>query len=102
MMYKNKTRKSKFLLLGLMIITLGQVSYTQDKMPVPMEQCIDEPVIYTGFLQPDKYFTDGRLPHAAGAHHFQVFRANRSEPVGNNNIGWTYNHQPYLTYWNGF
>ncbi len=61
----------------------------------------DAPVVYTGSLQTDKTLTDGRLPHAVGAHHYQVFRANRTHPPEGGITGWTYNHQPYLAYWNG-
>jgi len=86
---------SGLLLLGITVIS------GQDKMPPPMEECIREPVKYTGSIQPSKDLYDGRLPHAAGAHHYQVFRANRSEPVGDLPVGRTYNHQPYLAYWNG-
>jgi len=35
-----------------------------------------------------------------GAHHYQAFRANRINPSEPGDTGWTYNHQPYLTYWN--
>jgi hypothetical protein len=75
----------------------GQVNI----MPPPIDQCIDEPVKYTGELNPDKRFYDGNLPHAVGVHHYQAFRANRTYPAEPGTIGWTYNHQPYLAYWNG-
>lgn len=61
----------------------------------------DEPVRYTGEIQPDKTYYDGRLPHAAGVHNIQAFRANRTRPPGVGVTGFTYNHQPYLAYWNG-
>ena len=86
---------SGLLLLGVVLAS------GQDKMPPPMEECIGEPVKYTGSIEPSKDLYDGRLPHAAGAHHYQVFRANRSEPIENLPVGRTYNHQPYLAYWNG-
>ena len=60
----------------------------------------DEPVKYVGNEQPDPRFYDGRLRHAVGVHHYQVFRANRSEPLPGERFGWTYNHQPFLAYWN--
>src|SRR4051812_12883103 len=58
-----------------------------------------EPVRYTGELQPDAAFHDGRLPHAVGVHHIQVFRATRSPENGER--GFTYNHQPFLVWWRG-
>ena len=58
-----------------------------------------EPVRYTGELQPDPAFYDGRLPHAAGVHHIQVFRARRTGASGD--AAFTYNHQPYLVWWRG-
>ena len=59
----------------------------------------EEIVQYTGDRQPDKNFYDGRLPHAAGVHQYQAFRANRTHPSEGGGSGWTYNHQPYLAYW---
>jgi hypothetical protein len=61
----------------------------------------DEPIKYIGDRQPDKRFYDGALPHAVGVHHYQAFRANRSYPSEGGSSGWTYNHQPFLAYWNG-
>lgn len=61
----------------------------------------DEPVKYIGNRIPDKNFLDGKLPHAMGVHHHQVYRANRSVPLAGDVQGWTYNHQPFLAYWHG-
>lgn len=58
-----------------------------------------EPVLYTGELQPDAAFYDGRLPHAVGVHHIQVFRATRARSA--DWPGFTYNHQPFLAWWRG-
>jgi hypothetical protein len=79
---------------------LSLAGYGQ-KMPPSLQQSKEEPVIYTEGLQPDSSLYDGGLPHARGVHHFQVMRANRSQPpeVGSDK-GWTYNHQPYMAYWN--
>ncbi|HEY0863966.1 MAG TPA: hypothetical protein VGD97_07675 [Lacunisphaera sp.] len=60
-----------------------------------------EPVRYTGELQPAKTHYDGRVPHALGVHSIQAFRANRAHPPAGGPFGFTYNHQPYLAYWNG-
>lgn len=70
-------------------------------MPPPLEQSAPEPVKYTGALNPDKWFYDGKLPHAVGVHRYQAFRANRAHPAEPGPVGFTYNHQPYLAYWNG-
>lgn len=75
--------------------------YAQQTMPPPMEQCAQEPVVYTGKDQPVKEFYDGSLAHAVGVHHYQVFRANREHPSDPGEVGFTYNHQQYLAYWNG-
>lgn len=61
----------------------------------------DEPVRYTGEIQPEKTHFDARAPHAVGVHNVQAFRANRTRPPGGGALGFTYNHQPYLAYWNG-
>lgn len=38
---------------------------------------------------------------AVGVHRYQAFRANREHPPeAGSAVGWTYNHQPYLAYWN--
>jgi hypothetical protein len=60
-----------------------------------------EPIRYVGARQPDRRFYDGRLPHAVGVHHYQVVRANRIAPAEGGEVGWTYNHQPFLAHWNG-
>lgn len=73
----------------------------QKKLPPPIAESAAEPLIYTGEVQTDKQFYDGAVRHAVGVHHSQVFRANRSFPSEGGEIGWTYNHQPYLAYWNG-
>jgi len=69
-------------------------------MPAPFEESISEPVRYGGEHQPDKRYYDGALPHAVGVHCFQAYRANRTSPPEGGNLGWTYNHAPYLAYWN--
>lgn len=83
-----------------LVITFALTSLAQQKMPPPVEESKDEPIKYTGAVQTGKTFYDGSLPHAVGVHHFQVFRSNRSYPAEPGVYGWTYNHQPYLAYWN--
>lgn len=71
------------------------------KQPPPLEVSAAEPVKYVGAEQPDKWFYDGALRHAVGVHARQVLRANRAHPPEGGRVGWTYNHQPYLAWWNG-
>jgi len=59
---------------------------------------VDEPIKYVGDRVPDIHYLDGKLPHAIGVHHYQVYRANRSIPIDGDKLGWTYNHQPFLAY----
>jgi len=89
-------------LLPVLAVALLLVTCSAADTPALAESAsAREPVVYTGGLQTDKHFTDGRLPHAIGAHHYQVFRANRTHPPEGGIAGWTYNHQPYLAHWNG-
>ena len=71
------------------------------KMPPSAEKYATEPVRYVGKVQTDKRFYDGAVRHAVGAHRYQAFRANRTHPSEGGDVGWTYNHQPFLAYWNG-
>jgi len=89
----------KLILIILIILSYASVVSAQ-KMPPSMDETKGEPIKYTGAINTDKYFYDGKLPHAVGVHHFQVFRSNRSYPSEPGVYGWTYNHQPYLAYWN--
>ncbi|HUW20796.1 MAG TPA: hypothetical protein VMW16_15970 [Sedimentisphaerales bacterium] len=84
----------------------GRAEYSKSvalaaKMPPAIEECAAEPVKYVGSVQTDKHFYDGAQRHAVGAHLYQAFRANRSHPSEGGDVGWTYNHQPFLAYWNG-
>lgn len=95
----NIQRKWLYLLLVLPFFIFQ--SCTKKKNESPLEKTAKEPVVYTGHRTPDKYFYDGKLPHAVGVHLYQVVRANRSHSPVNGKVGWTYNHQPFLAYWNG-
>jgi len=86
---------SIFLFLLLISFTMAQ-----NNMPPSVENSKGEPIKYTGKINTDKYLYDGKLPHVVGVHHYQVFRSNRSHPAEPGIGGWTYNHQPYLAYWN--
>jgi hypothetical protein len=70
-------------------------------MPPPLEECAKEPVKYIGTETTDKRFHHGGLRQAVGVHRYQAFRVNRTSPSEEGPVGYTYNHQPYLAYWNG-
>ena len=88
-------------LLPLVVwLAVGQsVSYSQ--APPPIEESKDEPIKYVGQEQTDARYHHGAVRGVVGVHRFQAFRANREHPpeIGSR-AGWTYNHQPYLAYWN--
>jgi hypothetical protein len=55
--------------------------------------------ILNGKIDPDRH--DGGLSPAVGTELIQVLRANRTHPEWAEGFGFTYNHQSYLSYWNG-
>ena len=71
------------------------------KMPPSIKESAREPIKYVGGVKCDKRYYDGRLRYAIGVHNYQAMRSNRTKPPEGGMIGWTYNHQPYLCYWNG-
>ena len=83
------------------LLSGSPISAQINKIPPSIDKTVQEPIKYTGDIYADKRFYDGNLPYAIGVHHYQVFRANRTDPFEPGVIGWTYNHQPYLAYWNG-
>ena len=85
----------------LALLFLMTTSVMAQKMPPSYDESKSEPIKYIGDINPDSKFYDGNLPHAVGVQHFQVYRANRNEPIKGDSQGWTYNHQPFLSYWNG-
>ncbi len=84
----------------LLVMFLVSALLAQQKMPPSVDESKDEPIVYSGKRKVDKCFFDGKLPHAVGVHQYQVVRANRNNPPGRGGVGYTYNHQPYLAYWN--
>ena len=86
-----------FLSYMMLVLIIGCAEKTEVSPQASIE---NEPIKYIGDRQPDKRFYDGALPHAVGVHHYQAFRANRSYPPEGGSSGWTYNHQPFLAYWN--
>ncbi|TYP95859.1 BNR repeat protein [Sphingobacterium allocomposti] len=57
-------------------------------------------VRYTGQTLSNVDYHHGQLMPAVGTHNIQVFRANREFPDLAGGHGFTYNHQPFLAYWN--
>src|SRR3712207_7806499 len=60
-----------------------------------------EPVTYIGGEICNPRLHEGGFRYAIGTENIQVMRANRSHPVIADDYGWTYNHAPNMTYWNG-
>jgi hypothetical protein len=87
------------IIIILLIFNIG--IHAEKKYPPSIKESKNGPVKYIGNRQTNKYVYDGKLPHAAGVHTFQVFRANRSNPTEGGLIGWTYSHAPMLAFWNG-
>ena len=105
-MVKNKTcnriQKAVRFLFFVAFIMFLSVPANGQKMPPSYEKSKTMPVEYVGKQQTDKRYYDGRLRHAVGVHIYEALRSNRKNPpeIGSR-TGWTYNHQPYLCYWNG-
>ncbi|WDF69078.1 six-hairpin glycosidase [Sphingobacterium oryzagri] len=57
-------------------------------------------VKYVGETLSNVDYHHGQLTPAVGIHNIQVFRANREFPDLAGGHGFTYNHQPFLAYWN--
>jgi hypothetical protein len=60
-----------------------------------------EPLRYVGGVSVHQHAHDGQLRPAIGVQSIQVLRANRTSPKLSDGFGWTYNHAPMITYWNG-
>jgi hypothetical protein len=60
-----------------------------------------ETIRYTGSTLSNVDYHHGQLAPAVGVHNIQVMRANRENPGPANAFGWTYNHAPMLSHWNG-
>jgi len=103
MSHVTRLRRWRLGLVTLAILLVNDASHGTETatMPPPIAASASEPVRYVGTEQPDKRYYDGALRHAVGVHLYQALRANRSHPPEGGEVGWTYNHQPYLAYWNG-
>jgi hypothetical protein len=93
-----RVASASFVLLVFLILPW---SLEAAKQPPSLQESAAEPIKYVGTEQTDKRYYDGGLRHVVGVHLYQALRANRTAPPEGGLIGWTYNHQPYLAYWNG-
>jgi hypothetical protein len=96
---KMVTKVEKWCLAVVAVLVFGGIALGAKKPP-SIEESAAEPIRYVGQEQTDKAYFDGALRHAVGVHCYQTFRANRTKPSEPGPIGWTYNHQPYLAWWN--
>ena len=62
---------------------------------------VAEPVAYVGGEICNPRLHEGGFRYAIGVENIQVMRANRTHPEEADNCGWTYNHAPNITYWQG-
>ena len=60
-----------------------------------------EPVSYVGGEICNPRLHEGGFRYAIGTENIQVMRANRTHPEEAEDCGWTYNHAPNITYWEG-
>ena len=60
-----------------------------------------EPVSYVGGEICNPRLHEGGFRYAIGTENIQVMRANRTHPEEAEDCGWTYNHAPNITYWQG-
>lgn len=81
--------KLSAIVLGLLVGAMGAGKlYAQDT------------VNYTGTALSNVDYHHGQLTPAVGVHNVQIFRANRAFPELAGGHGFTYNHQPFIVYWN--
>ena len=80
--------KIKSTILGIAVLGLVQQASAQDT------------VKYIGSTLSNVDYHHGQLTPAVGTHNIQIFRANREFPQLAGGHGFTYNHQPFLAYWN--
>ena len=67
----------------------------------PQTGTVAEPVAYVGGEICNPRLHEGGFRYAIGVENIQVMRANRTHPEEAEDYGWTYNHAPNITYWQG-
>ena len=63
-------------------------------------QAQQDTIRYSGKTLSNVDYHHGQLSPAVGVHATQIMRASREHPEKADGLGWTYNHQPMLAYWN--
>src|SRR5690606_21664881 len=87
--YKNKNKEQmRSSLLGIALLFTAQYVAAQDTMT------------YVGKTLSNVDYHHGQLKPVVGTHNIQTFRANRAFPERADGLNFTYNHQPFLAYWN--
>ncbi len=83
------TRNSNIAVLySILLAGVAGTAYAQDT------------VKYVGQTLSNVDYHHGQLTPAVGTHNIQVFRANREFPEQAGGHNFTYNHQPFLAFWN--
>lgn len=83
------------------IIIISLISFIPCSICFGQTGTANEPVRYIGGEIVNPNVHDGALRYAIGVENIQVMRANLTHPDEADGFGWTYNHAPNLTYWNG-
>ena len=86
--------KKKRLILALLLNTCCLSVFSQTGT-------VAEPVAYVGGEICNPRLHEGGFRYAIGVENIQVMRANRTHPEEAEDYGWTYNHAPNITYWQG-
>lgn len=67
---------------------------------VSLQLSAQDTIRYEGTVLSNVDYHHGQLTTAVGTHNIQVFRPNREHPELSSGHSFTYNHQPFLAYWN--
>lgn len=86
--------KKKRLILAILLNTCCLSVFSQTGT-------VAEPVAYVGGEICNPRLHEGGFRYAIGVENIQVMRANRTHPEEAEDYGWTYNHAPNITYWQG-
>ena len=86
--------KKKRLILAILLNTCCLSVFSQTGT-------VAEPVAYVGGEICNPRLHEGGFRYAIGVENIQVMRANRTHPEEAEGYGWTYNHAPNITYWQG-
>jgi hypothetical protein len=82
------------------MININKISVIGTMVLCCLQASAQDTVRYVGTTLVNVDYHHGQLMPAVGVHNIQVMRANRDIKDSTTGFGWTYNHQPLLTYWN--